>query len=75
MIRETDLQKWYSQWLGGRTKNEIERTELNDPKSHGKMITRLWRDNLGIETEEDHPMVSEICRLRQLLINNGIDPG
>jgi hypothetical protein len=68
------LERWYLEWLKGRSKNDIERRELSDPYSHGKRITRLWREVLGTETEETHPMRTEIMRLRALLEMHGIDP-
>lgn len=74
MITNRELSQWFGQWVrGDRTKNEIERTELNDPASHGKKITRLWRE-MGLETERTHPLVIENERLRELLRANGIDP-
>jgi Tfp pilus assembly PilM family ATPase len=68
------LQRWLQEWEDGRTKNDIERVELNDPCSHGKAITQMWRLQLGIETEAVHPMRAEINRLRQLVIDLGGDP-
>jgi hypothetical protein len=65
---------WHQEWQNGRTKNDIERVELDDPASHGKYITRLWRERLGFETEDEHPMVTENHRLRSVLEANGIDP-
>jgi hypothetical protein len=63
----------HKEWVEGRSKNDIERVEFNDPASHGKHITRLWRE-IGIETEAIHPLVAENARLRDLLERNGIDP-
>ena len=73
-ITDNELKLWGKQWRRGRSKNDIERTEMNDPYSHGKRITRLWRERLNVETEEDHPMRREIQRLRDLLERSGIDP-
>lgn len=79
-VKDTDLtddqlQTWLDQWsYEGRSKNDIERKHMDDPYSHGKRITRLWRDRLGVETEEQHPMRREIRRLRALLWANDIDP-
>jgi hypothetical protein len=53
----------HRQWQGGRSKNDIERVEFNDPYSHGKSITRMWRD-IGLETERPHPMKAEVKSLR-----------
>lgn len=73
---DVELENWLADWRAGRaTKNDIERNFMQDPKSHGKNITRLWRERLGVETEGVHPMVTENQRLRDLLEMNGIDPG
>lgn len=64
----------YREWREGRSKNDIERKEFNDPYSHGKLATKIFREVLGIETEETHPMVKENRRLRRILIRNGINP-
>ncbi len=69
---DEELETWYQQWLSGRSKNSIERDELNDPRSHGKYITRMWRDRLHYETEEEHHLVEEVRRLRSLLEQHGI---
>ena len=69
-----ELARWYQEWSEGiRTKSQIEREELNDPSSHGKTITALWRNRLGIETEDTHPLVIENDRLRGLLDSNDIE--
>jgi hypothetical protein len=69
-----ELTGWLEQWHNGRSKNDIEREELGDPASHGKHITKLWREVLGVETEHEHPLVADNRRLRGLLEDNGIDP-
>jgi hypothetical protein len=69
-----DLFTWYNQWKAGRSKNDIERRELDKPQAHGKLITRLWRERFNIETEGVHPLVTENQRLRELLETHGIDP-
>jgi hypothetical protein len=74
MVDVNDLVRWHDEWKNGRTKNDIERVELDDPASHGKQITRLWRQYLNVETEDVHPLVHENARLRDLLERNGIDP-
>lgn len=59
------LRVWFNEWArGDRSKNQIEREELGKPQPHGKLITRLWRQELGIETEATHPLVEENERLR-----------
>lgn len=66
------LLELHEEWRNGRrSKNAIERQELNDPRSHGKLITKLWRD-IGLETEAEHPMITENRRLRSLLDEHGI---
>jgi len=46
-----ELTLWYAQWEEGlRTKEEIDTTELDKPHGQGKIIGRLWRDVLGIDT-------------------------
>lgn len=69
MATDAQLRQWYAEWDNGngRTKSEIEVTELGDSYSHGKKITRLWRDRLGIETQEEHRLVAEVRRLKRLL--------
>ena len=74
MPTDRQLKIWLQQWArGDRNKNEIERDELDDPRSHGKKITGLWRDQLGIETETMHPMMRHIITLEALLEEKGID--
>jgi hypothetical protein len=73
-ISKPALRRWLQQWEQGRTKNDIEREELGDVTSHGKYITRLWREHLGVETENEHPLVTENRRLRNALRSNGINP-
>lgn len=67
-----ELKLLHQQWLDGRSKNDIERVEFNDPYSHGKFITRLWRE-IGLETEREHPLSVENRRLKDILDANGID--
>jgi hypothetical protein len=68
------LAELLTDWRNGRSKNDIERVEFNDPASHGKGITAAWRDRLGVESEKRHPLALEVDRLRLLLIEHGIDP-
>lgn len=37
---------WHDEWTNGRTKNDIERVELERPEPHGKLTTELWRSRL-----------------------------
>ena len=72
-IGDEDLERWFLQWQNeGRSKNDIERNELQDPFSHGKRISRLWRERLNWETEDEHRLVTENRRLRKLLTEHGI---
>ena len=72
---DKNLTLWLAQWQRSeRTKNEIEREEMNDPRSHGKAITRLWRERLGVETEAIHPLRLEVDRLLRILADHNIDP-
>lgn len=73
MASVAELTQWYWEWQEGRSKNDIELVELNDPASHGKNITALWR-SIGLETEKPHPMVVENERLLQKLKDHGIEP-
>jgi len=73
-ITDGQLRMLHSEWEDGRSKNDIERSVFNDPASHGKAITRIWRVRLGIETEKRRSSSLEIDRLTALLIENGIDP-
>lgn len=75
-VKKKQLKKWLKEHLGAteRTKNDIEREELGDPKSHGKRITRLWRERLGVETEAVHPLVTAVRELRQQVIDLGEEP-
>lgn len=53
--------KWqYDLWLNGRSKNDIERLYYHDPRSHGKLMTHLFREVLGIETERPHPLQDKL---------------
>lgn len=56
--------RMYDRWLKGESKNKIEREMLDDPKSHGKAFSRIVREELGIETEDEHPMIVENKRLK-----------
>ena len=73
MPTNEELRQWYQQWESGeRNKSEIEVTELGDSYSHGKRITRLWRKVLGKETQDRHPLVAEVRRLKRLLDKHDI---
>lgn len=72
MPTTVQLRAWYEEWQNGRSKNEIERIEMNDPSSHGKAITKLWRNELGIETEGRHGALNHIDYLERLLTENGV---
>jgi hypothetical protein len=62
-----DLTLWHAQWAAGqRSKSEIERTELGTGRPHGKLITRLWREKLGKETEGEHPMARKLREIEYL---------
>lgn len=64
MVSKSQLRLWLDEHLqDGRAKSEIEYTELNDPSSHGKRITKLWRDQLGVETEGQSALAAENQRL------------
>lgn len=41
----------FERWKSGEPKNVIEREDYNDAKSHGKLMSKLFREVLGIETE------------------------
>jgi hypothetical protein len=70
---DSELLHWLNQYLAhSRSKSEIERTQLDDGASHGKRITALWRDRLGVETEEEHHLVTEINRLKAILDEHDI---
>lgn len=74
-VPREELWYWYCQWKDKKvTKNTIERTVLGDPYAHGKLITRLWREQ-GWETEKVHPMLIEIRRLITLCEKNGVVHG
>jgi hypothetical protein len=62
---DKDLQRWLGEWeRGERSKSEIEVTEFGDSYSHGKRITKLWRDRLDVETEKKSAMAEELKRVR-----------
>ena len=42
MASVAELTQWYWEWQEGRSKNDIELVELNDPASHGKMEFKDW---------------------------------
>ena len=71
-LDEARLRELHTGWLNGRTKNDIERREMNYPRSHGQEISRQWRA-IGLETVREHPMVTEVHRLRGILDLNGIE--
>lgn len=56
----TVVHRQYQAWLAGMSKNDIERNEYNDVKSHGKLMSQLFRDVLGIETEKPHPLQTRV---------------
>lgn len=70
-VTDSTLVRLYDEWQEGRSKVDIERAELGDVQSHGKAITRLWRERLGVETEAVHPLVLENRRLRKLVAELG----
>lgn len=48
---KTQLRKWLRQYeTGKRSKVEIERAELGNTTARGKVISRMWRDRLDVET-------------------------
>lgn len=52
-VSKGTLRFLYLQWeKGNASKSQLEREYLDDTKSHGKRITKLWRDVLGVETEK-----------------------
>jgi hypothetical protein len=73
-ISKAQLRRLLKEWENGRPKSRIEKEELNDPDSNGKRMSRLWREELGVETEGVHPMTRKIERLRQQVIDLGGDP-
>jgi hypothetical protein len=52
--------------------DDIERVELGRPEPQGKLITQLWRDQLGVETEDEHHLVADVRRFCALLDAHGI---
>ena len=71
-ITNAELRQWLRDYRRGRSKNDIERRELNDPYSHGKRMSRLWREVLGVETEHEHPAITEVHRLIAICDDNMI---
>ncbi len=68
------LREMFERWQQGETKSALEIEYLGKVESHGKLFSSLVRRHLGIETEKRSPSALEIARLRQLLVDNGIDP-
>jgi hypothetical protein len=64
----------YRQWLDGVPKSVIEQRFLGTGRAHGKRFSTIVRNQLGIDTEKQHPLVAENERLRRLLRAHGIDP-
>ena len=62
--------KLYStqQW----SKSDIERELLGDTKSNGKRITKIWLDQLNVDTRRQHPLVTRVAYLEALLDQNNI---
>ena len=74
------LQEMYDRWCQGAKKSDLERRYLDKPESHGKLLSRLVREHLGIETErksnltaERDAVAREVARLNALLRQHGID--
>ena len=65
------LLELHRQWKAGRSKVDIERHEFGNWTSQAKLITQLWRE-IGLETEEPHPMMLEVARLQSLCTLYGI---
>lgn len=64
-VSDAWLRELHTRWSREQiTKVDIERNYFDDVKSQGKRITREWRERLGIETEEQHPLVAENERLK-----------
>ena len=80
-ITKDVLQQMYAEWCAGAKKSDLARRCLGKPESHGKLISSLVREHLGIETErksqlteERDELAREVRRLSVLLRAHGIDP-
>ena len=73
-IDEGTLRQMLDEWRSGVKKTHLEEKYLHNTASHGKVFSSLVRRYLGVETERVHPLVEEVHRLRQLLLEHGIDP-
>lgn len=64
----------YHEWLNGVPKSVVEQRFLGTSRAHGKRFSTIVRNQLGIDTEKQHPLVAENERLRRLLRGHGINP-
>jgi len=58
------VRRMYEEWRAGAKKSHFERLYLNKPESHGKLLSALVRQYLGIETEARSSLAEENARLR-----------
>jgi hypothetical protein len=58
----------------GTAKAVLEQRLFGTRHHHGKLITRLWRQVLQVETEQPHPLRVEVERLRAFIRRLGYDP-
>lgn len=50
-VNKNTLRRWLREFeRGERSKVEIERAELGNTTARGKVISRMWRQRLGVET-------------------------
>ena len=74
-VRERELARdMYDAWLSGVPKSDVELRFLGTSRAHGKRFSLIVERNLGIQTEQVHPLAAENARLRALLKDHNIDP-
>lgn len=73
MATDTQLRAWYVEWVEGTPKSHIEKQYLGDDSSNGQHISRLWREQLGIETVKVHPAILVVGILAEFAREQGAD--
>lgn len=64
----------YNEWMDGKPKSQIEKDRWDNDSSNGKFFTRVCRELLEIETEDNHPLVEAVRALRTQVRELGEEP-
>lgn len=60
------VQRMYALWDGNGghlSKKDIEHRFFDDQRSNGKRFSKLVKDHLGIDCEDQHPLVARVIAL------------